>query len=341
MSFTTQPPLWKRILGGFFYGFLCLFFIAAGTAGGWLYQSNTLRIIARNKIDDLLHIEKPNPFKGRDTLTLLVLGCDEDRYFGGSGSEMHPGQITRHQARSDMMLLCKLDFKNKLITGISIPRDTRISSNGHRSQKINGYHVMHDNDTAANNEESREAVETLLPGVQIDKVMALDFSAFKDMVDIVGGVDMMVPKTMNYDDNRGDLHIHLKEGFQHLDGDKSEQFVRFRHSDDDFHRASRQHDFVLAFKSSLFRNLTKLPQVTDKAVQLTGGALSDEEIAALADFTQKVGNDNIKMDLLPTVDARDDSSDLLLDKRRARSVLRKYHFLDDNSAAGVVADAGR
>ncbi|HEY3781526.1 MAG TPA: LCP family protein [Fimbriimonadaceae bacterium] len=328
-------------MGGFFYGFLCLFLLGIGIGAGWLGQSKVLYLMALNRGKDFLHIPKENPFKDRDTLTLLILGCDEDRYFGGNGREMHAGQITRHQARSDMMLLCRLDFKNKEITGISIPRDTRVAADGHRAQKINGYHVMHDNDVSANNEESKQAVEALLPGVQIDRVMALDFNAFKDMVDIVGGVDMFVPKNMNYDDNRGDLHIHLDKGFQHLDGDKSEQFVRFRHSDDDFHRASRQHDFVLAFKSSLFKNLVKLPQVTDKAVQLTGGALSDDEIAALADFTEKVGNDNIKMNLLPVVDARDDSTDLLLDKRRARSVLRKYHFLDDNRAEGVVADAGQ
>ena len=248
-----------------------------------------------------------------------MLGCDEDWYFGGK-------QLIRHQARSDMMLLCRLDFANNRITGISIPRDTLVAANGENEQKINGYHLK-------GNEASKTAVETLIPEVNIDKVMALNFDSFKEMIDTVGGVDVYVPKNMNYDDNRGHLHIHLKAGHQHLNGDQAEGFVRFRHSDDDFHRTSRQRDFVLAFKETLKQHWTELGTVADKAVALTGNALTVDQIAYIADFAEKVGSDNIQMGMLPVVDAHDASYDLRIDEEKTPAVLAQYHFIDNGTNA--------
>lgn len=321
MSSFARKPLWRRILTGIFYLVLCFVFLGMGTALGWMGKSALVTNIVVGKIKNSLGIPQQNPFS-QDNLTLLVLGCDEDWYFGGE-------QLIRHQARSDMMLLCRLDFKNNRITGISIPRDTLVAADGHAEQKINGYHLY-------GNDSSRIAVETLLPGVHIDRVMALNFDSFKQMVDAIGGIEVYVPKNMNYDDNRGHLHIHLKAGRQHLDGDQAEGFVRFRHSDDDFHRTARQRDFVIAFKDALRKNWTELPTVANKAVELTGGALSDQEIAYIANFAEKIGSDNIQMGLLPVVDAHDDHFDLRVDESKLADTLEQYHFLDTGTSSQAV-----
>jgi LCP family protein required for cell wall assembly len=309
----------KRVLSASAWVFICVVFLAAGSAMGFIGKSKVLSAIIRDRVDRTFHIPVQNPF-GQDVVTLLVLGCDEDWYFGGK-------QLIRHQARSDMMLLCRLDFANNRITGISIPRDTLVAADGRPEQKINGYHLL------GGNEASKDAVQALIPEVQVDKVMALNFESFKEMIDTVGGVDVYVPKNMNYDDNRGHLHIHLKAGHQHLNGDQAEGFVRFRHSDDDFHRTSRQRDFVLAFKDTLKQHWTELGTVADKAVALTGNALTVEQIAYIADFAEKVGSDNIQMGMLPVVDANDAHFDLRIDEARALSVLAQYHFIDDGSNA--------
>ena len=306
----------KKILGGVAWILICVIFLCAGSAMGFIGKSKVLSAAAWDRMDRAFHIPVENPF-GQDVVTLLVLGCDEDWYFGGK-------QLIRHQARSDMMLLCRLDFKNNRITGISIPRDTLVAADGHAEQKINGYHLL------GGNEESKLAVEALLPEVQIDKVLALNFDAFKQMIDAVGGVDVYVPKNMNYDDNRGHLHIHLKAGHQHLNGDQAEGFVRFRHSDDDFHRTARQRDFVLAFKETLKQHWTELGTVADKAVVLTGNALTPEQIAYVADFAEKIGSDNIQMGMLPVVDTHDKFYDLRIDEAKAPAVLAQYHFTEDN-----------
>ncbi|MCX7597988.1 MAG: LCP family protein, partial [Armatimonadetes bacterium] len=79
-----------------------------------------------------------------------------------------------------------------------------------------------------------------------------DFDTFVKAVDILGGVDIEVPdvegrgRGMNYDDNWGNLHIHLKPGWQHLDGYQAMGFVRYRHGDSDIMRSRRQQQFVRA-----------------------------------------------------------------------------------------------
>jgi polyisoprenyl-teichoic acid--peptidoglycan teichoic acid transferase len=255
---------------------------------------------------------------GRDSVTLLILGCDEDRYYGGK-------QILKAAARSDMMLVTKLDFANNKISGVSIPRDTLAAPRGHRAQKINGFHVK------GGAELSKRAVESILPGVKIDRVVELDFNAFEDMVDLVGGVEMYVPKRMEYHDVRGDLHIDLKPGRQVLSGSDAVGFVRFRHSDDDFHRQGRQKEFLMAFREAVMSRPAMLPKVAQKARDVMGGALNDQEVASLVLFAKAVGGENIKMGMVPTVPAR--GFDLRVDRRRLDETLQEYRLLEGRRVA--------
>ena len=83
----------------------------------------------------ILHPEDPSKVFDADSMNLLLLGCDEDRATGGA-------VITQNKARSDMMMLCHLDFKNSRISGLSIPRDTLIDlPPQYHEHKINAYHA--------------------------------------------------------------------------------------------------------------------------------------------------------------------------------------------------------
>lgn len=64
--------------------------------------------------------------------------------------------------------------------------------------------------------------------IDIDDYIKVNTSAFKELVDIFGGVEVDVPYLMNYEDPYQDLYIHLEKGVQTLDGEKAEGFVRFR-----------------------------------------------------------------------------------------------------------------
>ena len=89
-------------------------------------------------------------------------------------------------------------------------------------------------------------------------------------------MDFDVPIDMNYDDNKQNLHIHLTAGYQHLDGDKAEQVVRFRHNNDgtsysmeygdnDYGRMKTQREFLKAVLKQTIKlgNVTKINKFID------------------------------------------------------------------------------
>lgn len=319
MSKTAQrKPIGVRILGGAFYGLFCALVLGVGAVAGWINSDPLVRNVVWKGIS---HEKPQQAWSGRDSVTLLILGCDEDRYYGGK-------QIIHQQARSDMILVAKLDFKNNRITGVSIPRDTLAAPDGYKRQKINAFHLL------GGPELSKAAVESLIP-VQIDRVVVLNYNAFQEMIDLVGGVDVVVPKKMDYDDVRGHLHIHLKPGPQHLDGEDAVGFVRFRHSDDDFHRQGRQKEFLLAFKNAVMHKPTALPQVAAKAQEVMGNSLTPDEIASLALFARSVGDSNIKMGMIPTVPAR--NYNLRVDNKRVGEVLTEFHMMPEAFPSTVSA----
>jgi len=86
------------------------------------------------------------------------------------------------------------------------------------------------------------------------------------VVDAVGGVDFYVPQDMYWDmtDTGGPL-INLKEGMQHLDGDKAEQLVRFRdgYAQKDLKRIEVQQEFITALIDKVCSSETLMSRLDD------------------------------------------------------------------------------
>jgi LCP family protein required for cell wall assembly len=308
MAKDQKKPLWKTLLKGTVYVALCAFAVGAGTILGYVGKSPLIQQIAMQRIQNT----PPEEIFREDTVNVLLLGCDEDRAYGGK-------KILRQYARSDMMLLAKLDFKTKQITGVSIPRDTLCELPGYREQKINAYHSIGGKDLA------KRAVENLL-GLRVDKVIVLDYQIFQDVVDMVGGVDVFIDKKLKYTDRRGGLFIDLKPGLQHLDGYNAMCFVRYRHGDSDFARQARQKDFLLAMRDAIRKNPVLIGDVANKAAQMLSEDFSLEEIAAMVNFAQKIGSDNIRMGQIPVYDVP--GYNLRVDRRNLRKTLEEFDMLD-------------
>jgi len=298
-------------LGYVAYSLLLLFLLAASTIAGYIKLSPILSAALRQSI----HHETPKEVFSKDTMTLLILGCDEDLSYGGK-------KVLRSQARSDMILVAKLDFKNKRISGVSIPRDTLASVPGYRKQKINAFHAIGGADL------SKRVVEELL-GISIDRVMTINYMAFQDMINLVGGVQVFVPKQMDWDDNAGKLHIHLKPGKQVLDGYNAMCFVRFRHSDSDFMRQQRQKDLMMSFKDKVLSQPLMVNQVCEKAMEVLGGTFTADELVTLALFSKTVKGDNIRMGMVPVVSAS--HYNLEIDRSKLEDTLKQYYLLDSRT----------
>lgn len=297
------------------FGYLTLLggCLAVGTIMGWVKQSH----VAGEVFSEILHPHPPaEVFNGDENLTILILGCDQTL-------DERTKRVIKKQARSDMMLIANFDFKNHKVTGVSIPRDTECILPGYNSTRINAYHNVAPKGHEA--EVTKKAVEYLLPGVAIDRVLTLDYEEIAKMVDMVGGVPIDVERNMDYDDNAGKLHIHLVKGFAKLDGPDAVGYVRYRHGDTDFERQKRQKHFLMAFKDQLMRNWTQIGVVADQAGIALGDVLSPKEIACIALFMRKMKTEDIQMDQLPVHDGS--NARLILDKRKAKEMLARLNLL--------------
>lgn len=148
--------------------------------------------------------------------------------------------------RTDTIIVASFDTDDSTVNLLSIPRDTRMYV-GSRYQKINAAHaISKKNGKIAGPEGSIEAV-TRLTGIPINYYVEFSFKAFRETIDALDGVYYNVPQNMNYEDPVQDLYIHLKQGYQLLDGDKAEQLVRFRsYPEGDIKRVRVQQDFIKA-----------------------------------------------------------------------------------------------
>ena len=170
---------------------------------------------------------------------------------------------------TDVMMVVNLDLDDDEMTIMQMPRDTFITINGN-IKKLNSVFGTYYNASSASDDKGRihdgmkGLAETLGSNlaINIDFYAYMNLDGFGGIVDAIGGVDMYVPYRMYYPDPEQNLLIDLYEGQQTLDGDKAEQFVRFRNSyvHGDTGRQDAQKLFMTAFMES-FKNKISITNV--------------------------------------------------------------------------------
>lgn len=284
-----RPRAKRRRRGPGSLGVLALVLVGALALGaGFLCRSAALRqylgVVARHGF------RPPTPadaFPGQTALNLLVIGRDDDYN--------DQDQVIHTTGRSDMLMMARLDFVHDTVSLLSIPRDTRARIPGHGITKINSAHKFGGPLLTARTIEGNF-------GIHSQRFVSLDFQGFEQAIDKMGGVDLNVDKRMDYDDNWGHLHIHLKPGFQHLNGQQAMGFVRFRHSDSDLVRVQRQQALLAALKAKLRQpqSLAQLPRLLDLLNSHLDSDLSTDQKLALARFVHDTPHDHIQMATLPS-----------------------------------------
>jgi len=230
-------------------------------------------------------------FPNQKAVNLMVIGRDADY-------DDRTDQVLKTRARSDILMVAHLDFDKKTVSLLSIPRDTLAKIHAHGrviTTKINAAHQI------GGPALSEQTVQENF-GVSSDKYLALDFEGFEQAIDLLGGVDLAVDKKMDYDDNWGHLHIHLKPGFQHLNGKQAMGFVRFRHSDSDLVRVQRQQTLIAALKAKLEQpqTLAKIGPLLDTIDRHIDSDLSSDQKVAVARFVHDTPREQIQMSTLPS-----------------------------------------
>ncbi len=171
---------------------------------------------------------------------------------------------------TDVMMIANLDLDDDSMTIMQMPRDTFITIDG-AVKKLNSVFGLYYNSSSASDANGRihDGMKGLAQTLSSNLAINIDFYAYMNLdgfggiVDAIGGVDMYVPYRMYYPDPEQNLLIDLYEGQQTLDGDKAEQFVRFRKSyiHGDTGRQDAQKLFMTAFMES-FKNKISITNVT-------------------------------------------------------------------------------
>src|SRR5256712_3785459 len=102
-------------------------------------------------------------------------------------------------------------------------------------------------------------------GQPVDYWVGVDFKAFRDVVDALGGVRVNVPTALDdpyfpAGESTGMMHIHVDAGWQQLDGERALEYARSRETTSDFDRSRRQQLVMLAVRQRVF-SLNAIPRM--------------------------------------------------------------------------------
>jgi LCP family protein required for cell wall assembly len=233
------------------------------------------------------------PWSGRERVSILILGIDQ------RCDEEGP-------TRTDTMMVLTIDPVGLSAAVLSLPRDLWVEIPGFGVNKINqanflgeGYDYPGGGPALA-----VETVEAAL-GVNIDYYVTVNFDAFVQVVDEIGGIDVVVSEDIEddtYPDNcYGYDPFYISMGEHHLDGQSALKYARTRATfGGDVDRAARQQQVVLAVRDKIMR-LEMAPQLLARAPELwrifqrnVRTDLSLNEAVQLALLVQEIPTDSIR-----------------------------------------------
>ena len=234
------------------------------------------------------------PWAGNSRINVLLLGMDSR----AEDSDDIP--------RTDTMILFSMDPASRTAGMLSIPRDLWVEIPGYDYSKINTAYRLGE----VYNLEGRgpglalRTVENLL-GMEIDYYAIVDFNAFEDFIDELGGITVNVPQKIVIDPLGKQNTETLKPGEHLLPGYLALAYARSRNSSgSDFDRAGRQQQVVMAIRDkilstemlpTLIKNSPALYQSLSSGVSTN---LTLMQLVRLAWIAQQIPQENIRQGVI-------------------------------------------
>ncbi len=232
---------------------------------------------------------KPVEYKLARPVNILVMGIDRV-------PDASPNTSALFEGRSDTMLLVRFHPDNKSISVLSIPRDTEVDIPDIGLTKINEANVKGGAKLAT------KVVSKTLKNIPIDRYVRVSTGAFRELVDLLGGVDVFVARPMSYMDKTQKFQIDLVQGWQTLNGEKAEEFSRFRDEQTgDLGRIQRQQVLIKAIRDRLINPniITRIPFMIHVMQKYVDTNLNFDEILTLTNLGLSVEREQVKMVMLP------------------------------------------
>lgn len=220
----------------------------------------------------------------RDRITVLLMGVDA-----------RPGQTI---ARTDTIMVITIDPQSGSAGMLSLPRDMLVSvpilSD---TVKINTVHVIGEIRDYPGGGPAllRDTVVDLI-GYPIDYYVRMNFDGFRQIIDLIGGIDIEVAREIRDDkypdENYGYDPLYIPAGLQHMDGALALKYARVRHIDTDYQRARRQQQVILAVKDKLTQPgqlASLLPRLPGLALAMANSVQTDMPVERAIMLARAVG----------------------------------------------------
>lgn len=155
------------------------------------------------------------------------------------GQDRREGQ---GRQRSDTMILVSINKSDNTITLTSFMRDMYVQIPGYKPNKLNAAYAF-------GGMSLLKKTLDLNFGVQVDGVVEVDFGGFTKIIDLLGGVDIVLtePEAKYLNDLYEEVKIMDKPAYpgkNRLDAKQAEVYVRLREIDSDYERTNRQRKLI-------------------------------------------------------------------------------------------------
>ncbi len=236
----------------------------------------------------------------KDVTNILLIGSD-------ASAEMEDRVNITEKGNTDVMMLVSIDEVNEKIKLVSFMRDSyTYMDQFDKYAKLNA---------ACSNGGPAYLVETIENDykIEIDGYVLVDFDSFRQVIDVLGGVRVDVPKYvadhLNNKKTAGDIeHVDAGEDVL-LTGEQALAFSRVRYSDSDgdVSRVARQRQVINALiDKCLDASLTEINEVADVILANVRTNVSQKSILSYA--AQAVKDGWAKFEItevtMPTPDTR-------------------------------------
>ncbi len=224
----------------------------------------------------LFHADVNVPPPGQPQ-TLLIIGSD------------HRAGDAFNNARTDTMLLVRLNGASSTINVMSIPRDLQVTIPGYGVSKLNAAYS-----DGGPNLLIKTIKTNIFPNLHVNHIVDVNFGGFQALVNAIGCVYVDVDhRYLNNTAVTGYSSIDIQPGYQRLCGADALAFVRFRHTDSDLVRNARQQDFIRWAKdqygvSSIISNKDTLLKIfgahtqTDRDLHTINGLINLFDLVAFS-----------------------------------------------------------
>ncbi len=294
---------WKRVLKRTVIGVLLLGLIV----GGYLGAKGFLRArqIFKGGGDDVLWSCEPNvdslKQEGDGRINFLLLGK-------GGPEQTDSPDLT------DTIIVASVDPCNNEAGLLSIPRDLAVKMESGETNKINAVYALtkmaSKADDKSDEEAEQEAIEAIenavenVVGLRMDRYIMLDFTAFEQAVDAVGGITIDVQKPVSEQMRlKGKQYrLDVPTGTQEFDGLRALAYTRSRYTSarGDFDRSERQREVIVALREKVFSlgtfsNPLKISQLMDAfGTRVRTNINGNDEIGKLYTIGQAIDASRIK-----------------------------------------------